>query len=319
MKNEKLSIFVYAKEAYHQSKKSIIAFIGTLVAIWGAFDSLLNKEWGWKVWTVLAVVGSAYAVYVYFKWLRRIIKGRMTNNLFKTRKVTLLRNGFPENMDIILNGLIKTDLKNFAFVMGIDRSGLLDISTKTGVVYAVLKYLDENYRCEEKLPSIVIQQQLNNEIQNLKEGLAYGTCVEINLNLSPYDNTAETPRTIPCNLVLIANSRKVNYMDKKFAEMVEDDNKSNIIIPKVFEYLLRTNRISGAMIGVMGTNGMRQPYPVIFSQTINQYARICYLDRQNPLVHLYISIRESDYRGKWGMSLSQLGNYVRTCAKYYSW
>ena len=95
------------------------------------------------------------------------------------------------------------------------------------------------------------------------------------------------------------------------------DNKSNIIIPKVFDYLLHTNRFSGAMIGVMGTNGMRQTYQVIFSQTINQYARICYKDKQNPLTHLLISIRESDY-SKWGMSLSQLGNYVRTCAKYYS-
>ena len=296
-----------------------MAFIGALTAIWGVFNSLISQEWGWKVLTAFAVVGVVYAIVIYFKWLYRIVKGRMSNVLFKTRKVTLLRNGFPENMDILLNGLPKSDLENFAFVMGIDRSGLLDISTKGGVIYAVLKYLDENYQCGEVLPSKITQQQLNNYLtnHNIKDGLAYGTCVEINMNLSLHESSGESTEVIPCNLILVANSRKVNYTDQKYAETVDDDNKSNIIIPKVFDYLLHTNRFSGAMIGVMGTNGMRQTYQVIFSQTINQYARICYKDKQNPLTHLLISIRESDY-SKWGMSLSQLGNYVRTCAKYYS-
>lgn len=319
MKHGTTSIYVYVKEAYHQSKKRVMAFIGALTAIWGVFNSLISQEWGWKVLTAFAVVGVVYAIVIYFKWLYRIVKGRMSNVLFKTRKVTLLRNGFPENMDILLNGLPKSDLENFAFVMGIDRSGLLDISTKGGVIYAVLKYLDENYQCGEVLPSKITQQQLNNYLtnHNIKDGLAYGTCVEINMNLSPHESSGESTEVIPCNLILVANSRKVNYTDQKYAETVDDDNKSNIIIPKVFDYLLHTNRFSGAMIGVMGTNGMRQTYQVIFSQTINQYARICYKDKQNPLTHLLISIRESDY-SKWGMSLSQLGNYVRTCAKYYS-
>lgn len=320
MKHGTTSIYVYAKEAYHQSKKKVLAFIGALTAIWGVFNSLISQEWGWKILTAFAVVGVLYAIFIYLKWLYRIIKGRMSNVLFKTRKVTLLRNGYPENMDIILSELSKPDLENFAFVMGIDRSGLLDISTKGGVIYAVLKYLDGNYLCGDVPPSQITQQQLNNYLtnHNLKDGLAYGTCVEINMNLSLLENTGETTKVIPCNLVLVANSRKVSYTDQKFAETVDDDNKSNIIIPKVFDYLLHTNRFSGAMIGVMGTNGMRQTYQVIFSQTINQYARICYKDRQNPLKHLLISIRESDY-SKWGMSLSQLGNYVRTCARYYSW
>jgi hypothetical protein len=70
------------------------------------------------------------------------------------------------------------------------------------------------------------------------------------------------------------------------------------------------------MLGVMGTNGMRQAYQVIFSQIINQYARICYKDDLNPLLHLYISIREKDYSKR--MTLSQLERFVRQCARYYT-
>jgi len=118
-------------------------------------------------------------------------------------------------------------------------------------------------------------------------------------------------------LILIANSRKETPFDKNLEERMMDDNKSNIIVPKVFDYLLKANKYTGAMIGVMGTNGMGQSYQVVFSQIINQFARICYKDRRCPLLHLYISIREEDYN-RSHMTLSHLERYVRQCADYYS-
>ena len=122
-------------------------------------------------------------------------------------------------------------------------------------------------------------------------------------------------KAMPGTEVMFVKSPGGNDKDK--SEALKDDNMSNIIIPKVFDYLQESNKFSGAMIGVMGTNGMRQPYQVIFSQTINLFARICYKDKQSPLSKLYISIREMDYVN-WNMTLSQLGDYVRQCAHYYT-
>lgn len=319
--SERASVYTYLKEAFHQSKRPILAFVGGLAAIWGVFSSLFSQITGWYVFSVFALLGIVYAVWKYFYWFGRITKGRMSVEIFRGRNVTLLRDGYPENMEKLLSELSQAELEKFAFIMGIDRSGKLKISTKGGVVFAVLNYLNHHYRCEgEKRPIDIAQEQLDEFLKNYPQvdqinKLAYGACVEIHMNLHPL-NASDT-QAIPCNLIFIANSRKVDPNNKDKAEAVNDDKKSNIIIPKVFDYLLSTNKYEGAMIGVMGTNGMRQPYQVIFSQTINQFARICYRDEQNPLSKLYISIREMDYYGKWKMTLSQLGDYVRQCARYY--
>ena len=318
--SEKLLALVYAKEAWHHSKKNILAFTGALVGIWGIINSLLNQEIGWQVLSVFVIVGLLYAISVFLYWFARIRKGRMSVSLFKKREVTLLRNDYQENMHYILCNLSKEDLDRFAFVMGIDRTGNLSISSESGVVHWVLKYLNDNYRCGQELPIDYIQKELDKYMDNHPQveetnKLAYGTCVEVSLDLQPIGASTDM-RGIPCNLVLIANSRKEVPNEKNLEERMSDDDMSNIIVPKVFDYLLSTNWYTGAMIGVMGTNGMRQAYQVIFSQTINQYARICYKDDLNPLVRLYISIREKDYRKR--MTLSQLEKYVRQCACYYT-
>ena len=316
-----VSVYTYFKEAYHQSKRPILTFVGGLAAIWGAFNSLLSQITGWYVFSLFALLGIVYAIWKYFSWFSRIAKGRMSVEIFKGRNVTLLRDGYPENMKKLLSELSRSELEQFAFIMGIDRSGQLKISTKGGVVFAVLRYLNHHYRCEEEnRPIDVAQRQLDNFLKDYPRvdkinKLAYGTCVEIHLNLHPLN--APDVQPIPCNLVFIANSRKKEPGNTEKAEAVSDDNQSNIIVPQVFDYLLSANKYKGAMIGVMGTNGMRQPYQVIFSQTINQFARICSKDKHNPLSKMYISIRESDYV-EWNMTLSQLGDYVRQCVRYYN-
>lgn len=319
-KSEKLLAFVYAKEAYHQSKKQILALTGTLVGLWGVVNSLLNRELGWQVLSALVAVGLLYSIWAFCSWFSRIKKGRMSIKIFHNRDVTLLRNDFQENMNYLLHSMSPEELDKFAFVMGIDRTGNLSISSEGGVVHWVLKYLNENYMCGEKAPLNYIQEELDKYMDEHPHAeemnkLAYGTCVEVELNLQPIIAT-ENKEVIPCNLVLIANSRKEVPNEKNLEERMKDDDMSNIIVPKVFDYLLSTNWYTGAMIGVMGTNGMRQAYQVVFSQIINQYARICYKEDMNPLSRLFISIREKDYRKR--MTLSQLEQYVRQCAHYYT-
>lgn len=317
--SENTSVYVYIKEAYHQSKKPILTFIGGLAAIWGYFNFFFDKRIGWYVLSVMAIVSILFAIWKFFYWFSQIKRGRMTVELFNRKEVILIRDGFDTNMEKLLSELPSEELQNFVFVMGIDRTGNLSISTKQGVVSAVLNHLDKFYRIGEKLPSAVAQQQLDNYLQRNPHAdeinkLKYGTCVDIHLQISPiHDSSAQS---IPCNLLFVANSRQEDPNDKEKGENITGDGEANIIVPKVFEHLRTTTKYKGAMIGVMGTNGMRQPYQVMFSQTINQYALICIKDKQNPLVRLFISIREADYMA-WNMSLSQLGEYVRFCVKYY--
>lgn len=313
---------VYLKEACFHSWKPICTFFGVFLAIWSIIGNLLKGALIWYTLGVFTILIVLYATYKISSWLIKLKRGRMTVSMFGKREVTLIRNGFPENMNVLLQELPKNELKSFAFIMGIDRSGNLSISTEKGVVYSVLHFLDENYQCENELPSKIAQKQLNTYLDAHKNWidstnkLTYGTCVEIHLMLNAIGQDGNN--SIPCNLIFVANSRKESPEEKDLSEKVCDDNKSHIIIPKVFNYLLDTNKYTGAMIGVMGTNGMRQKYQVIFSQIINHYARIYYMDNHCYLNHLYISIREQDYYQRHGMPLSQLAEYVRHSAMFYT-
>lgn len=311
----------YAVEAYHHSKGSVLSLIAGLGFIWGIFNNLLSKEIALYTLAILSGLVLVYALIKYFSWLRHVIKGRMMVPIFGERKITLLRNDYQKNMDYLLHHLPQHDLDNFTFVMGIDRTGNLSISSKGGVVYSVLSYLNENYNCCQELPIDYIQKELNNYINTHSHAdelnkLPYGACINVKLKLQPKDEMRLADE-IQCNLILIANSRKEVPNEKDMEENMMDDDKSNIIVPKVFDYLQKTKKFTGAMIGVMGTNGMRQSYQVVFSQIINQYARICHKDNLCPLNHLYISIRDKDYIHSH-ITLSHLEKYVRHCAEYYS-
>lgn len=320
MNRNKNTFFTYLKEAFYHSWRSICTFFGILLGIWSIIGNLLTDEFVWYTLSLFLLLVIAYAVYKITQWLIKLKRGRITVSMLDNRQVSLIRNGFPENMSILLQELDAAKLATFAFVMGIDRSGDLSVSTRNGIVYWVLDFLDKHYICEGMLPSHAAQKQLNAYLETHTidfaeiNKLAYGTCVEIHLELT----SADKPDPMPCNLLFVANSRKEIPGEKCFSEKVNDDNKSNIIIPKVFNYLMDTNKYTGAMIGVMGTNGMRQKYQIIFSQIINQYARVCYIDDLCYLKHLYISIREEDYYQRHGMPLSQLAEYVRHCAVFYT-
>lgn len=313
------TILSYAVEAYHHSKRPVLSLIAGLAFVWGIFNNLLSQEIAFMVLSVLAVIVLIYALIKYSLWLRHVIKGRMTVPMLGKRQTTLLRNDYQANMDLLLHNLPIQTLEKFVFIMGIDRTGDLGISSEGGVVFSVLHYLNKYYKCGQDEPMTYIQNEIDkylacHESADELNKLSYGTCVPVKLHLQPLNDNTEI---IPCNLILIANSRKESPNEKDLEERMIDDNKSNIIVPKVFDYFLKANKYTGAMIGVMGTNGMGQSYQVVFSQIINQFARICYKDRNCPLQHLFISIREADY-SRSHMTLSHLEKYVRQCAQYYS-
>ena len=311
----------YTLEAYKLSKKSIIAFTALLATIWGVFNSLIPQETGWCILASLAIIILLFSIIRFSIWYWKIIKGRMSVSIFDNRLVTIIRNDYQINMDALLHELPTHELKKFAFIMGIDRTGRLDISTECGIVHWVMKYLNENYTVNGEKPEHFMQQTLDEYINEHIQSdslnkLPYGTCIPVELNLLPI-SASITDQTIPCNLILIANSRKEEPGKKDKNENVSDDGQSNIIVPTAFAYILNTLKYKGAMIGVMGTNGMQQPYQIVFSQILNQYARICYQKKACTLRHVYISIREEDYI-KDGVSLSHLEKYLRDCSDYYT-
>ena len=73
------------------------------------------------------------------------------------------------------------------------------------------------------------------------------------------------------------------------------------------------------MIGMINTNMNHQPYHTTFAHIINQYARTCQpgqLCGPTSVTELIMSVRKDDYE-KAGMTLSQMENYIHTCAKFY--
>ena len=315
--------FSFVREAFIHALRFFVFIFGIFAAGWGVFNYVISDEAKKQnVLILFIIVILSLVLIVFVIRLIGVIIGRMTVRLVGKNKVTIRRDDYQNNMDWILRGRHGMQLDRFAFVMGIDRTGKLDISSTGGVIHSVLQYLNVNYRCfddegiiikEGNGPQIFIQKVLNDYMAK-KKTLAYGECVSVHLRLQS-KKTVDQTSIIPCHLILIANSRKI---DKNNDDNMSDDNTSSIIVPCVFNYLLKRNiNVEEMMIGVMGTNGMKQQYKVVFSQIINQFARYCYdeMDKKRPK-HLFISFREEDY-SKGDNTLSQLERYVRQCSRYY--
>ena len=112
------TIFSYAKEAYHHTKRPVLSLIAGLAFIWGIVNNLLSYEIA--IYSLLGLTSLVllYALVKYFSWLKHIIKGRMTVPIFGRRSTTLLRNDYQINMDMLLHNLPKDELDKFVFIMG---------------------------------------------------------------------------------------------------------------------------------------------------------------------------------------------------------
>lgn len=313
----------YVKESclYAAEKISQTRIKKLLASVWGVAAPIIGLT---KNVTILIIMFSVFLaiflvwfIIIAIKSYRKIFNGSFNVAIVEDREIIIRRNDFQKNMSVVLDSLDNQALDKFVFVMGIDKSGNLGVSTGSGVVFSVLKYLNANYTCMDEInetitPQESIQGQLNNYLGNKKKrSLSYGESVNIDMTLSP-KGILNRNNPKPCHLILIANSL---HVEKNGQDELKGGKYSSRIVPCVFDHLCKTG-YSDAMIGVMGTNRMFQRYQVIFSQIINQFARLCY-SNETHLKKLYISIRENDYE-KSKVTLSQLVKYVRQCADYYA-
>ena len=306
----------YIKEAIRLSFNQLKIIFSIFLAIWGILSGIFRTELLFQVLYICLLLIILISCINVGHWYIKIKRGFLSLKLMHERQVTLMRNSFEINADYLFKHMSQEELRTFVMIMGIDRTGKMKLNTTQGVAYYMLKYLDEHYSCNNTLPSVEIQTQIDiycdkKTCTDSEYRLAYTDCIEIKMNLVP--QKAMGKEIIPCNLIMVANSRKTEIDS---IECLEGDGTTNIIIPAIFEYLKKKDSYKSAMIGIIGSNKMSQPYNVIFSQIINQFMRISILDRSFSLKHLHISIREEDYH-RWQLSLSQIEAYVYACSRFY--
>lgn len=310
----------YIKEAIKLSKTQLIAAVSVFLSIWGVLNVFFNQSQLWWVLFVCGIVLLIVTLAIIGNWYYKVVQGSLTVTILQSRKVTLIRNNFEVNAAYLFSHLPKTELEELVLVMGIDRIGLLDVCSANSVAYDLLKWLEKNYNFQGESPTKEIQRQIDDYCENTLKTkeflrLPYGTCIEVRMKLTSNLFPEEEPT--PCNLLMIANTRKKNYENSMMKEALADDKTANNIIPDVFKYLQEVRHYKSVMVGVMGSNNVGQPYQVVFSQIINQFARVCIFEQSIQLNHLYISIREEDYYNRWNLSLAQLESYLQECSKYY--
>lgn len=302
----------FFKEAVHKSAGKIFAAITVVSVIWGFVANLIPNKWAWYILLGGLIVLIVYSTVLISIQLRRIKSGILEEKIREGRSVTVIRNGYEENLDFLLRTLPREELKRFVFISGIDICADLSVNTKNGTTYCILHYLDRGYRCtDNSVPSEETQRQLDAYRKGRK--LDYGETVFINLRL--LSKTETEPEETYCNIMFVANSRKENYDNPQMFESLKEDGQSPVIVPSIFNNLDKAKDYTGAMIGIIGSRSLYQPFPVVYSQIINQFARISYQEGAGPF-KLYVSIREEDYI-RWNCSLSQLAEYVRECIKLY--
>ncbi len=309
----------YIKEAIVHSRRELQAVGSVCVTIWAFVGALLDKR---ILWLLLAVMFAIFVVVSCGIILARYIsvkRGFITVEIFHNHRVTLMRNDFQVNADYLLHHLDEQKLKELVLVMGIDITADMALNTRRGIAYDMLKYLNSNYTEHGKLPQDVITEQISGFFNSKSPSgercnLDFGECIDVELELTPKNDASG--KTIPCNLLMVVNSKKKDY-NKKNHESIDSDGKSNLIIPAVYNHIKSTNKYTSLLIGIMGSNGLAVPYLPEFSQIINQLAWTSTEAPDVLLYDVYLSIREQDYFNHWKVSLSQLEAYLHACANYY--
>lgn len=339
-----------AADAFRSSYRSIITAATTILALWGIVDGLYTGE------EIIPAIGvwfgavALIALAIYAVRFRRAWLGRITVKIRDKARITMLRDEFQNNMDYFLRTLPYDEQKKTVFVIGMDRLGSLEFISGRGIMHDLLPYLNGTFTAEDGLrPQDLMQRELNKKLADIgapvgdpddpsepkyvrdpdymkplkspacsKNLLPYATCVDVPMELVRKDNGER----VSVNVLMIINSRLVDYTDPKLRNNVDDEGHGDIIVPAVYEYLCRRNYYTRAVIGVMGTNGTNRPYAVAFSETVTRFSGLfCSKEGRSPesvpVRDLVVSVREQDYAGKWGMNLSQLERYLRACDVFY--
>ena len=310
----------YLKEAIRYSWQEINKALSIFLSLWVVPSMLFDKKTLWLPVCVSLGVFFIILVGMIIGRYRDLKKGEVTRKLLHNHRVHLIRNDFQLCADdLLLRKLTQEQLDSFVMVMGIDCSGNMSINTRRGVAHHMMKYLDEHYTVHNGKPSDEVQRQIDAFCAAHPTGdevlrLNFCTCVDIRMELEA-KNGPWNP--IPCNLLMVANSRKKSYGKDMIKEGIDHDGKANLVIPAVFNHIKERNQYTSLLIPIIGSNGLRQPYLSLFSQIVNQFV---WVGVECPEVHLndvYIAIREADYQGNWNVSLSQLESYLHECSTYY--
>ena len=241
----------------------------------------------------------------------RVVETEISKN--PKRAMTIVKGDFQENMSYMMNERTK-ELEKTVFVMGIDCSSRLEISSTKGIVKHVCDFLYAEYGISleelQRLVDIAKQEQLGHETS--REEFDYKDTVLIEV---PVTIAADPDAQHFLKLMFVANSRKNNmYQITKDVDDVEGIDSREIILSVFKRCQELGEQADNLFIGAMGTNGLSFPYEVITSEIINcfVYAQRCNI---RPL-NLFYSVRQEDMQ-RAGISTDDIMAYITMVVRFF--
>ena len=217
------------------------------------------------------------------------------------RDLTIMKGDYQDNLDDFLKHNYKEVVNGTVFVMGVDKSSKLDVSSSGGVLKYVIQYLnDEQGISIETLQEKVDAAKKEQLGKNKDEPFDYDDSVIINVPTKYVDKSL--------NLMLIANSSKVDENDIDNIKGI--DSRKTII--SAFDRA-RKEKYKTIFIGAMGTNKLDFPYQVIIAEIINAYAHATRV--KSSISRLVCSIRESDMV-RANINIDEIMDYFGTVTRF---
>lgn len=228
-----------------------------------------------------------------------------------TQKLTLIKGGFEENMDYLIENEPE-ELEKTVFAMGIDCSSKLDISTDEGIIRWVCKYLKDKYDIGiddlQALVNAAKIAQLGHK--TAEEPINFKDIVVIRIPLP-----VQTPKSLALHFLLVGNSKKMDGADETSHEAykIEGIDSREIIISVFNKCSELDEKFTNLVIGAMGTHGLAFPYEVAVSETLNCFA-YAYRTKKRPL-NLYFSVRKEDME-RQGLHVEEIMAYTKSIISF---
>ncbi len=227
-----------------------------------------------------------------------------------SRKVTLIKGGFQENMDFLLKERPEVFGKT-VFAVGIDSSSRLDISSRKGILRWVCKYLREEFGITTAELQALVNEAKRSQLGHRTdhEPMRYKDIVVIRVPLGPSEGEPAVLK-----LLLAANSsKKPDFAQTQDLEALEGIDSREIIISIFSKCREMEDDIENLCIGAIGTNGLKFPYEVSISEILN-----CYVYAQRMMVkprNLYLSVRSEDM-ARAGLTVEDILSYIMTVVHF---
>ena len=232
----------------------------------------------------------------------------MDVNSEEQKKITLMKGDFQENMDLVIKNYPEK-LNHIAFVVGIDSSSRLSVSSKKGILRWVCQYLDNEYGIDVGQLQKLINEAKINQLGHINGDVSMNYKDSILITV-PLPSDEEEGKPLKLHLLLIANSRKkTTYYETYDVDDVEGIDSREVIMSIFNKFQTLDPEIHDLFIGAMGTNGLNFPYEVCVSEIFN-----CYLYAQRMKYRPYsiwFSTRQADME-RSGLSSDEIISYIST-------